>query len=191
MKGYVKHGEVLQRETPEHLEDWEGQVIDAIGNLIEFWGFKRNQGRLWALLYLRDEAMTATHLMEALELSKGSVSTITRDLEHWGVLHRIRVSGRSAWHFRAETDLLRMIGHVLEEREAKVITKVREQLDEAIEAARESGWAFDAELERLQQMRLLASITENALGVMLYASRWSMDGLQGMLSRLQKWIKKD
>ncbi len=35
-------------------EGWQSEtlVTDAIGQLMEFWGFKRNMGRVWAMLYL-------------------------------------------------------------------------------------------------------------------------------------------
>ena len=40
-------------ETSPGLPRWESLAIDAVGNVIEFWGFKHNQGRVWAVLYLR------------------------------------------------------------------------------------------------------------------------------------------
>jgi DNA-binding transcriptional regulator GbsR (MarR family) len=63
------------------LPRWEALAIDAVGNVIEFWGFKHNQGRVWAVLYLRGMSMTATQLEEELGLSKGAVSMLVRDLE--------------------------------------------------------------------------------------------------------------
>ena len=34
------------------------KVADAVGALIEAWGFKRNMGRMWAVLYLEDHPLT-------------------------------------------------------------------------------------------------------------------------------------
>lgn len=34
------------------IEAAQLRVADAIGVLMEFWGFKRPMGRLWTLLYL-------------------------------------------------------------------------------------------------------------------------------------------
>ena len=34
------------------------QVADSVGALMERWGFKRNMGRLWGLLYLEQRAAT-------------------------------------------------------------------------------------------------------------------------------------
>jgi DNA-binding transcriptional regulator GbsR (MarR family) len=38
------------------------RVADAVGALIEGWGFKRNMGRMWAVLYLEDHPLTAADL---------------------------------------------------------------------------------------------------------------------------------
>ena len=37
-------------------------VSEAVGRLIEFWGFKRNMGRMWAVLYLEDHPLNAADL---------------------------------------------------------------------------------------------------------------------------------
>ena len=55
-----------------NLSRWEAMATDAVGQVIEFWGFKRNHGRVWALLYLRDEPLSAAHIEEELALSKGA-----------------------------------------------------------------------------------------------------------------------
>ena len=42
------------------------KVADAVGALIESWGFKRNMGRMWAVLYLEDHPLNATDLGDRL-----------------------------------------------------------------------------------------------------------------------------
>ena len=56
-------------------ELWQSEVLvsDSIGRLIEFWGFKRNMGRLWAILYLCEQPLSAPGLQERLQLSSGAV----------------------------------------------------------------------------------------------------------------------
>src|SRR5262249_20190757 len=62
----------------------EALVSDIVGRLIEFWGFKRNMGRVWAVLYLSPEPLTAQDLRELLRLSSGAVSMILSELSRWG-----------------------------------------------------------------------------------------------------------
>jgi DNA-binding transcriptional regulator GbsR (MarR family) len=152
------------------LERWEELAVNAVGHVIEFWGFKRNHGRTWCLLYLRGEPMSSTDLQEALDLSKGAVSMITRDIEQWGVTHRTRVKGSNAWHFVAEVDFLQMLRRVLRERELKMVERVRDDLKDALHYAREDD-VDETILRRLRGMLRLADMISDAVGFFLKTMR--------------------
>jgi DNA-binding transcriptional regulator GbsR (MarR family) len=155
-------------------------AIDAVGNVIEFWGFKRNQGRVWAFLYLRDEALSAATIEKQLALSKGGVSMLLRDLEHWGVLRRVRAPGEAAWRYRAETELVRMVTRVVEHREGEFIARVRADLTEAQRLASEAGNVPARRVARLQKMAALADATEKALKLFIRTARLDLGGMFGV-----------
>ena len=163
-------------EPGEGLPRWETLAIDAVGNVIEFWGFKHNQGRVWALLYLRGTSMSAPQLEDELGLSKGAVSMLVRDLERWGVVLRIRQPGTGAWHYRAETDLVRMVSRVIQAREGAYITRIRADLEEARRLAA-GGGAGRERLQRIERMATLASGAERALKVFLRTARLDLSSL--------------
>ena len=166
-------GHIWQGEAHREIQAparWEEVAIDAVGNVIEFWGFKRNQGRVWALLYLRAEPLTAHQIEAELRLSKGGVSMLLRDLERWGVVLRVREPGSAAWQFRAETDLFRMVARVIEDREAAFVARVRADLDQARKLAAASGARADR-LARLDKMITLAGASEKAIRIFLKTAR--------------------
>jgi len=68
-------------------------VSDVIGRLIEFWGFKRNMGRIWSVLYLSPDPLSAEDLRHALQLSSGAVSMTLSELSRWGVVRRVWLQG--------------------------------------------------------------------------------------------------
>lgn len=185
MKGYLWTGglEAARGEGSSNgrLAPWEAIAIDAVGNVIEFWGFKRNQGRVWALLYLRGEPLTAGELERELELSKGGVSMLLRDLERWGVIRRVRSPQDSAWRYAAETDLIRMVSHVIEEREAGFIERIRADLSEARRLAGEAGNVPQEHLLRLEKMATLAEHVERALRLFIKTARLDVGGILGVL----------
>ncbi|WP_257450286.1 GbsR/MarR family transcriptional regulator [Archangium lipolyticum] len=185
MKGYLWTGglEAARGEGSSNgrLAPWEAIAIDAVGNVIEFWGFKRNQGRVWALLYLRGEPLTAGELERELELSKGGVSMLLRDLERWGVIRRVRSPQDSAWRYGAETDLIRMVSHVIEEREAGFIERIRADLSEARRLAGEAGNVPREHLSRLEKMATLAEHVERALRLFIKTARLDVGGILGVL----------
>jgi len=170
MKGYSLSSADRDDRIYDALTTWEELVVNAVGQVIEFWGFKRNHGRVWALLYLRDEAMSSKDLQQSLELSKGAVSMITRDLEQWDVARRQRVRGSQAWHFVAEIDFLSMIRKVIRERELKMVERIELDLDDALRLARQDE-ADDETIERIRRMKRLAEMVHNALKLFMNSAR--------------------
>ena len=185
MKGYLWTGgqtsPVVELTHSARLAPWEAMAIEAVGNVIEFWGFKRNQGRVWALLYLRGELLTAGEIERELELSKGGVSMLLRDLERWGVVLRVRQPQDTVWRYSAETDLVRMVSRVIEEREAGLVSRVREELVEAQRIARRSRGVDPERLERLEKMATLAEHVEKALHLFIRTSRLNIGGVLSVL----------
>jgi DNA-binding transcriptional regulator GbsR (MarR family) len=182
MKGYLWTGGPGSpaSEVPAQagkLAPWEAIAVDAVGNVIEFWGFKRNQGRVWALLYLRGEALTAGEIERELDLSKGGVSMLLRDLERWGVIQRVRLPQDSAWRYAAETDLVRMVTHVIEEREAGFVARIRADLAEARRLAQSVTGVPGERLARLEKMTTLAEHVERALRLFIKTSRLDVSGV--------------
>ena len=115
------------------------EVADAVGSLMEFWGFKRVMGRIWALLYLRGEPLVAAELCEQLAISTGAASMALAELEHWAVVRRSRKPGDRREYFEAETDIWKMISRVLRERELLQIERALEIFDRAREQLQRSG----------------------------------------------------
>lgn len=179
MKGYLW----TRAQAPEAARpaaNWEAIAIDAVGNTIEFWGFKRNQGRVWALLYLRDVALTAAEIEKELELSKGGVSMLLRDLERWGVVLRVRSPHDASWRYKAETDLLKMARRVIEEREFSFIARVRADLEAARRLAEDDPSVAKSKVARLEKMELLADATEKALRLFLKTSKLDVGTMFGV-----------
>jgi DNA-binding transcriptional regulator GbsR (MarR family) len=153
--------------------------VEAVGNVIEFWGFKRNQGRVWALLYLRGDPLTAGEIERELDLSKGGVSMLLRDLERWGVVQRVRQPQDTVWRYTSETDLVRMVTHVIEEREAGFVSRIRADLSEARRLAQAAGGLDTERLQRLEKMATLAEHVEKAVRLFIKTARLDVSGILG------------
>ncbi len=176
MRGFSTRDDAADEfESPGNLSAWEALVVDAVGNVIDFWQFKRNQGRVWALLYLRGRPLAAQELQDALGLSKGAVSMLVRELEQWGVIHRVRTPADALWRYEAESDLMRMVRKVIAEREATLVTRVRQDLERAEDMARSEGAPKEVR-QRVERMRRLAGLVEKALLAFLKTARLDVFG---------------
>ncbi len=113
---------------------WQSELIasDAIGRIMEFWGFRRNLGRIWTVLYLSERPLTAHDLRARLKLSSGSVSMVLKELSHWGTVRKVWIQGERRDHFTAEGDLWRMVSRVFRERELVEVMEVVTSLERAL-----------------------------------------------------------
>jgi DNA-binding transcriptional regulator GbsR (MarR family) len=107
------------------------KVADAVGALIEAWGFKRNMGRMWAVLYLEDHPLNATDLGERLGLSTGAVSMLLTELQEWGAIKKAWVVGERKEHYEAETSIWKMVSRVFRERELQWVKTAHDAFAEA------------------------------------------------------------
>jgi HTH-type transcriptional regulator, glycine betaine synthesis regulator len=106
-------------------------VADAVGALLEGWGFKRNMGRMWTVLYLEDHPLTAAELGERLGLSTGSVSMLLTEMQEWGAIKKAWVVGERREHYEAETSVWKMVSRVFRERELVWIKTAHEAFESA------------------------------------------------------------
>lgn len=116
-------------------ELWQSEVLisDTIGRLIEFWGFKRNMGRLWAILYLSERPLSAPEMQDRLQLSSGAVSMTLNELTRWGVVKKVWLQGERRDHYAAEGNFWKMISRVFNERERVEVLDAIDIMEDAIQ----------------------------------------------------------
>jgi DNA-binding transcriptional regulator GbsR (MarR family) len=163
----------------------EALVSDIVGRIIEFWGFKRNMGRVWAVLYLSHEPLTAQELRDLLRLSSGAVSMILSELSRWGVVRKVWIQGDRRDHFAAEVQLWRMISRVLSERERTEIVVFMETCEEALRFLETKVGGHDAkdrakaqlQIERIKGLYDLAKLGKKLLDGLLSTAKLDAEPL--------------
>ncbi len=155
-------------------------VSDVVGRLIEFWGFKRNMGRIWAILYLSPDPLSAEDLRHLLKLSSGAVSMTLSELSRWGVVRKVWVQGERKDFYTAEVQLWRMISRVFNEREKTEIIAAIEAFEEALVLLEKMrGQTTDAKTrarielqrDRIGQLLELAKIGRKLLDALLSTAK--------------------
>jgi DNA-binding transcriptional regulator GbsR (MarR family) len=162
------------------LSTWEVEVSDVVGRLIEFWGFKRNMGRVWTVLYLSPDPLSAEDLRQSLQLSSGAVSMTLSELGRWGVVRRVWIQGERKDFYAAEVQLWRMISRVFNERERSEIVAAVDafedalrQLEKARKTAGDPAARAKAELqyERISQLLELARLGKRLLDALVSTAK--------------------
>jgi DNA-binding transcriptional regulator GbsR (MarR family) len=111
--------------------DAELQAADAIGRLMEFWGFRRHMGRLWTILYLSPEPMTTAELADTLQLSTSAVSLSLGELVRWGAIRKTWRPGERKDFYEAESSVWKLLRRVYERRELNLIREATDAFREA------------------------------------------------------------
>jgi len=119
---------------PEELDQVIRSLADRVGELIKFWGFSPHTGRVWTLLYLTEEPLTAVEIGEELGMSAGLTSQTLNELLRWGVVHRLREPSSKAWRYVEEPDVWKSVTRVLRERERRMVEEAVELMDLLLEA---------------------------------------------------------
>ncbi|MGH7434079.1 MAG: GbsR/MarR family transcriptional regulator [Polyangiaceae bacterium] len=123
---------MAKRDRHRTLWPSEAAASDAIGSLIEFWGFKRNMGRVWTVLYLSPDPLSSEDLRSALSLSSGAVSMTLSELSRWGVVRKVWIQGQRRDFYTAEVQLWRMISRVFNEREKGEVVAAIEAFEQVL-----------------------------------------------------------
>ncbi len=156
------------------IDPAELRIAEVIGKLMEFWGFKAVMGRLWAILYLTPEPLSAAELCERLQLSTGAVSMALADLQKWGVVKKAWRPGERRDFYEPETSIWKMVSRVFRERELGMMREAIEAFEAALKAvAQARAKATPDEKRRLK-------FVEGRLDALLALSRIG-EGLLNML----------
>lgn len=157
----------------DHLQEAELLCADAIGDVIEHWGFRKALGRVWAVLYLETVPLSAADVAERLSMSSGAVSTTMTELQRWGVARRVWKPGERKEFFEAETDFWKMISKVVSERERFLADSVRSRLDKAAAAALEAPKSPRRAhvVERVKRLSAFANVAQTVLDSFIQSQR--------------------
>jgi len=173
------HHPVGSRAGSHALQRAERAVADGVGELMELWGFRRQLGRIWAVLFLSERPLAAPDLCERLQISTGLLSMSLSELRGWGVVRSVPVPGDRKEHFEAETNIWSLVRRVLAERERKAIESALATVETALREVK--GALSDVDplvkaaarfrLQRLEQLAQLCRVGLNLLKVLLDSAR--------------------
>jgi DNA-binding transcriptional regulator GbsR (MarR family) len=174
----VSHAAVKQENINDCEPLWrdaELEAADAVGRLMEFWGFRRHMGRIWTVLYLSPEPMTTGDLSDTLQLSSSGVSLSLGELVRWGAVRKTWLPGQRKDYYEAETSVWKLLRRVYERRELILIREAGDAIGRAqarLAAARdglgpEGRRRVDYMTKRLSRLRALSKAGERIVRLLV------------------------
>jgi len=83
------------------MNDVVKRFIQDAGNATQSLGLGRVLGQMYAYLYFSQEPRNLGHMQDALGISKGSASTVVRQLEQWGAVKKVWIKGDRKDYYEA------------------------------------------------------------------------------------------
>ena len=135
-------------------------VCEAVGEFIEYWGFKAIHGRVWTLLAVHHTPLTQIQIARLLGVSRSLVSGSVSELVRLGLIRATHNSRNTP--YEAVIDVWPTITEVLRGREWMLIESTRIALEGAVDelaVAQEEGKDIEWDIDRI---RFLLTMTEVA-----------------------------
>jgi DNA-binding transcriptional regulator GbsR (MarR family) len=149
----------------ETINSVHESMLDGLGQLSDYFGFTKVMGHLYTTLLLSPEALCLDDFVERLNISKASVSTNLRTLEHLGMVRRVwsHDRGDRRKFYEAETDFWQVVTNVLSSRELRDVERAIATMDKNAAQLRERMATMDDEsrelaelyIERIEQIEAL------------------------------------
>ena len=145
-------------------KEWFTDAVSVVGEVIGFWGFKENHGRIWAFLYLSAEPVSTSSIRDTLQLSKGATSMLLNELEEWRVILKSPSTTGRERSYIANPNFIEMIVRVMERRESDMLDQVVSKLNEVQHTASNSN-ATPEQIESIQKMVDLAQMVRQIVSI--------------------------
>lgn len=109
------------RQLAGELQIVHDSMLDGLGQLADYFGFNKVLGQLYGTLLLSAEPLSLDDMMSRLGISKASVSTNMRSLEHMGMVRQVWVRGRRGRrnYYQAEADFWQIFTTIISGREIR------------------------------------------------------------------------
>jgi DNA-binding transcriptional regulator GbsR (MarR family) len=138
------------------------------------------------VLFLSDRPLAAPELCARLEISTGLLSMSLAELRRWGVVRPVEIPGERKEHYEPETNVWRLVGRVLREREQRAVEGALATFERALHDARAALIELDPEVKvaarfKARRLELLVDLSRAALNVL----RMLVDGARADVGPLK------
>ena len=141
------------------------EAADLVGDFIQYWGFKKVQGRIWACLFLMNEPLNTRQLVELLGISNSLVSISVAELLRYRVILEVEKGRNGVLLYRANPEVGAVIAGVLRSREQKLLKRIQESSSKLHSSPKAALRMSEENIKKLQGwVQLAESFLETGIG---------------------------
>lgn len=165
-------------------EEAFSRVIESI---VEQWGFKPLLGRVWSLLYMRNQPLNPSQIEYELALSKGNVNGLLNELMDWGVVKKVRLGGDRNYYYEVEQQIWKSISNVLQSREARILDEAIERTTHLEQVLINAGKnkQRDHQIQRIKHVRETLETAQTLTSMLIKSSPEKLAKISKLISKLR------
>ena len=145
-------------------------ACDSIGELVDYWGFKKVQGRIWTYLVLSRDPRHQVDIADALGISKSLVSLTVSELMERNLVRAIE--DRRNAPIEATLDVWPTVSEILRSREWMLLESARVALEDV---RAELEWQDEGEaeynLDHVERVLAIIELVQSLLKVVMSIRR--------------------
>ncbi|QDV08079.1 hypothetical protein Poly30_36150 [Planctomycetes bacterium Poly30] len=176
-------------ETGDSLQSFRGLEEELHGELATFeaffktFGFKRIHGRVWGLLVLSGQPLTAKEIVQELKISQGAASTTINELLEWGAVSSTFDSSRRCHVHEAVGNTLSIVATVLRRREQVAFEHFKVGATRMLEIIRERNGNKDPRVLTLRSIIATCDLADAVMQLVFSSVSSALGDPQSLLSK--------
>jgi len=99
-------------------------LADQIGDFIQYWGFRKVEGKLWTYIFLAETPLKAEELMARTGISKAMLSLSLGELLKYDVIRKAYPDRERGQAYVINPNVMEVISNVLRTRERQLLGRI-------------------------------------------------------------------
>ena len=150
----------------QQLNNEVDELSDRVGEFIRYWGFKNIHGKVWCLLFLNNEPLSAAQLIEKAGVSKALMSQTLSELLEFQVIQCVDECVKNR-RYCTNQKILSVITAVLRRREREMLGNIHKHFRAVESFSEEQLESVGLSKSRVDRLGKMISFAETFLNSML------------------------
>jgi len=131
------------------------ELINNIGSFIEYWGFRKIHGKVWAQVYLSQRPLSTPEIVEELGVSKALISGALNDLLEHKLVERVGQVKFGGITYIACPNPAEVVRDVIKNRELVLFTKIQNDLLSIDQLSSKESKELNINSESIKNLKML------------------------------------
>jgi DNA-binding transcriptional regulator GbsR (MarR family) len=162
-------------------------LSEAIGDFIEYWGFRRIHGQIWGQVFMSKRPLSGSDLTTRLNVSKALVSPALKQLLDYELIFEVESLDSRKKLYEANPDFMSVIRKVIKTREVPLLQKVQNKYVK-LETAVDKSLRLRSELDMTKVKDLGSLILQANLAVAVMAQMNSFSEIEQLMQMYKEQV---